>query len=242
MPDDVFKTAEVCPDTVPAGDSVEMVFRLVIGAAGTAPRSRLVVDCPAFLGYDRPNRRDQESGGYMSLFCSNPDVDYTERVWDMEIVDFPTRRKTSFKGMAARLMVIDLDGALAEDDELVIRWGWTRNGFATGLKVATVVPVPDFTNTAHVRYFSDPDAALPDFGRDVEGAPRPVPDSVVALTWTIVPREVERLRLIRGIDRARLVPYDRFWNVGVVRKRPVSALMPKFRFSDFDVQRIREAR
>jgi len=212
----VFKEASVSPTEVLAGDSVEFTFRLVVGAAGTAPRSRIIVDCPAYLGYDRPTRLDQESGGYVALFCSNPDVDYVERVWDMEIEDFPTREKSSFKGMAARMIVLDLSGALEEDDELVIKWGWMRNGHAVGTKVATVVPCRDFQSIAHVRYFSDPDAGLPDLARSFEGYERPEPDEEVALCWTILPRDIERLRLIRGIDRARLVPYDRFYNVGVV--------------------------
>ncbi len=213
---DVFKLAEVTPKEVLAGDSVEFVFRLVVGPAGTAERSRVVVDCPAYLGYDRPSRTDQETGGYVALFCSDPDVNYTERVWDMEIMDFPTHDKTSFKGMAARMVVLDLDGRLEEDDELVIRWGWTRNGHAVGTKVCTVVPARDFTNVAHIRYFSDPEAALPDLARSFEGYERPVPDVEVPLTWTVLPREVERLRLLRGLNRASLVPHDRFWNVADV--------------------------
>ncbi len=213
---EVFKAAEVSPREVLAGDSVEITFRLVAGPSGTAERSRILVDCPAYLGYDRPNRRGQESGGYVCLFCSNPEVDYTERVWDMEIMDFPTREKRSFKGMAARMIVIDLEGALEEDDELLIKWGWMRNGLAVGTKVATVVPTLDFENIAHVRYFSDPEAALPDLGRSFEGYQRPAPDAEVALSWTVRPREVERLRLFRGLELARLVPCDRFYNVAEV--------------------------
>jgi hypothetical protein len=118
--------------------------------------------------------------------------------------------------MAARMIVIDLDGSLEEDDELLVRWGWMRNGHAVGTKVATVVPVPRFTNVAHVRYFSDPAAALPDLGRSFKGYNRPVPDAEIPLSFRIPPREVERLRLVRGLDRAGLVPYDRFYNVAGV--------------------------
>jgi len=213
---EVFKSAEISPTKILAGDSVEFTIRLVVGPAGTADASRIILDCPAYLGYDRPSRMDQETGGYVALFCSNPDVDYTERVWDMEIGDFPTRQKTSFKGMAARMVVLDLKGRLEEDDELVVKWGWMRNGHATGTKVATVVLEPDFENVLHVRYFSDPEAALPDQARSFKGYERPTPDAEVPLTFTIMPREVERLRLIRGLDRACLVPYDRFYNVAEV--------------------------
>jgi hypothetical protein len=143
-------------------------------------------------------------------------VDYIERVWDMEVEDFPTREKTSFKGMAARMMVFDLDGALEEDDELVIRWGWMRNGHAVGCKVCTVVPAPDFQNIAHVRYFSEPEEALPDFARSFPGYDRPEPDEEIALSYTILPRDVVRLRLFRWPHKAGLVPYDRFYNVGEV--------------------------
>ncbi len=215
---DVFKYAEVTPQEILAGDSVEFTFRLIVGPAGTPERCRIVVDCPAYLGYDRPTRMDQETGGYIALFCSNPDVDYTERVWDMEVEDFPTREKTSFKGMAARMMVFDLEGALREDDELVIRWGWMRNGHAVGCKVCTIVPAPEFRNIVHVRYFSDPEAALPDLARSFPGYDRPEPDEEVALTYRILPREVVRLRLLRGPHKTSLVPYDRFYNVGEVEE------------------------
>jgi hypothetical protein len=53
-----------------AGHSVEFGFRLVVGPAGTADRSRIVVDCPAYLGYDRPSRWNEETGGYVTLLCS----------------------------------------------------------------------------------------------------------------------------------------------------------------------------
>ena len=222
----VFKEAEVTPREMLAGDSVEIAFRLVVGPEGTADESRIVVDCPAYLGYDRPSRWDQETGGYVALFCSNPDVDYTERVWDMEVRDFPTREKTSFKGMAARMIVIDLDGRLEEDDELVIKWGWTRNGHAVGTKVATVVPVPEFQNIAHVRYFTEPATALPDLGRSFEGYDRPEPDVEIPLEYVIRPREPERLRLFRGLNHASLVVYDRFYNVADVADPAEMVEMP----------------
>lgn len=212
----VFKETTVTPTEVLAGDSVEFAIRLVLGAGGTSEHSRLILDCPAYLGYDRPSRMDQETGGYVALFCSNADVNYRERVWDMEVADFPTRDKTSFKGMAARMIVLDLNGALAEDDELVVRWGWMRNGHAIGTKVATVVPCPEFRNYLHVRYFAEQERGLPDLARSFQGYQRPEPDQEIELSWAVLPRDIERLRLIRGIDRAALVPHDRFWNVGEV--------------------------
>lgn len=244
---EVFSSAEITPCEVLAGDSVEFVMRLTVGSAGTAERCRIIVDCPEYLGQDRPTRMDQESGGYIALFLSNPDVKYSERVWDMEVVDFVSREKSSFKGMAARMMVFDLEGAMQEGDVLEVRWGWMRNGHACGCKVATVVPAPDFENLVHVRYFSDPEAALPDLGHDFEGYSRPQPDAEIPLSFVIRPREVVRLRLIRGIDRARLVPYDRFYNVAVVEDASTLVNVPPgvnvnrnamgvFEFDDPDVQ------
>lgn len=213
MKKEYFISADITPDRVLAGDSVEITLRLIAGKDFSAAKSRIILDMPAYLGYTRPSCYDQEDNGYMSVFCSNPDLIYTKRVWDMEVVDFPTRTKTSFKGMAQRLFILDfLQGQAEAGDEVIIKWGYTRDGFGVGNKVCTIVPVKDFYNTIHVRYFVDGIKGLPDMARSFKGYDRPVPDVEIPLSYRIVPREPERIRIIRKHDKMGVLVLDRFSN------------------------------
>ncbi len=211
---DIIKTCSISPDRVLAGDSVEFTVTIVAGKDFSADGARIILDHPAYLGADRPSRFDQEDGGYVEVFCSNPGIVYNCRPWDMEVGDFPTREKTSFKGMAQRLLVLDLlAGQAADGDQLEIKWGWTRNGFGIGCKAPTIVPKPEFMNTLHVRYFSDGRKGLPDLSRSFQGYERPVPDLEIPLTFQVLPREPETMRLIRGHREDALLIQDRFFNV-----------------------------
>ncbi|MGE5549738.1 MAG: DUF3604 domain-containing protein [Bacteroidota bacterium] len=217
-----FREAAVTPREVLAGDSVEITVRLVLGPDFVVPGSRIVFDMPAYLGYTRPSCYDQEDHGYMAVFCSNPDLRYLERTWNMETEDFAASAKTSFKGMAQRIFVIDfLEGNGGAGDELEVVWGFTRNGFGVGTKVCTVVLAREFYNTIHVRYFRDGARALPDLGRSFKGYTRPVPDAEIPLSFRILPREPARLRLIRSVRQAKLQVLDRFANIC-----PVESLAP----------------
>ncbi|NLF38064.1 DUF3604 domain-containing protein [bacterium] len=214
-----FTAAEVTPHEIPAGDSAQIAVRLVAGPGFSANGSRIILDMPAYLGYSRPSVYDQEDGGFVEVFCSNPDLRYLERSWDMEVADFPTRTKTSFKGMAQRVFVIDfLDGAAREGDEILVKWGYTRDGFGCGAKVSVLVLKPEFHNTIHVRYFADGTKGLPDFGRSFKGYDRPVPDIELPLSYRILPREPERIRVFRRRTRGDLAILDRFANPVPVAK------------------------
>ena len=209
-----FEDVTVTPREALAGDSVEIAVRLVLGPDFTAPGSRIVFDMPAYLGYTRPSCYDQEDDGYIAVFCSNPDLRYLERTWNMETEDFSASAKTSFKGMAQRIFVLDLlEGEACAGDEFVLVWGFTRNGFGVGTKVSTVVLCREFYNTIHVRYFRDGVRALPDLGRSFKGYERPQPDAEIPVSFRILPREPERLRLIRTARQAKLLVLDRFANV-----------------------------
>lgn len=216
-----FKHCVITPKVVPAGDSVEFRINLILGRDFTVQGSRLVLDMPAYLGYSRPSKYDQEDGGYFEVFCSNPDILYLERTWDMEVDDFPTKTKTSFKGMAQRLIVIDfLGGECEEDDQITIKWGYTRDGMGIGTKVSCVVLKKDFMNTIHVRYFTDSTKGLPDFGRSFKGYDRPVPDVEVPLSYKIIPREPEKIRVIRNATKSGILLLDRFSNVSYDSEGP----------------------
>jgi hypothetical protein len=210
----VFEECTITPDHVLAGDSVEFTIKIIVGEDFSADNSRIILDHPAYLGTDRPSRFDQEDGGYVEVFCSNADYQFVCRPWDMEVVDFPTREKSSFKGMAQRLLVIDFDsGNASAGDEIEVKWGWTRNGFGMGCKVPSIVLCPNFINTLNVRYFADSSKGLPDLARSFNGYARPVPDEEALITFHVHHREPESMRLIHGHVEDALLVQDRFFNI-----------------------------
>jgi hypothetical protein len=214
MNSNYFKSIEMTPKEILAGDSVEIVIKLVFDEDFNAAGSRIILDLPAYLGYSRASFFDQEDNGYTEILCSNPDIIYSERMWDMEILDFPTMQKTSFKGMAQRMLVVDFkEGQANPGDELLIKWGYTRDGFGIGTKVTTLAITKDFYNTIHIRYFKDGTQGLPDLGRDFKGYVRPRPDVEMPVSYRILPREPERIRVVRQKDKTAVLVQDRFSNV-----------------------------
>lgn len=208
------KSVDMTPGTILAGDSVEITVKLIAGKDFKTPGSCIVYDLPATLGFSRPSCYDQEDDGYAEVFCSNPDVKYTKRVFDMEYQRFGNKVNASFKGMAQRMLAITFtDGEMEEGDELVLRWGFIRNGFSVGTKVTTIVPMKEYDSTVHVRYFEDKNRALPDLGRDIKGVKRPVPAVEVPLSFRIAPREPESIRIIRQPEVVKILVLDRFANL-----------------------------
>jgi hypothetical protein len=210
----VFINADVKPEVVYAGDSVEITIKLVIGNEFNANSSRIVFDMPANLGYSRPTCFNQEQDGYIDVFCSNPDIFYEKKIWNMETEDFAGASMTSASGMAQRIIVLDFkNGQCANGDEIILKWGYTRDGFGIGTRIATLVPENEFYSYIHVRYFRDGTRGLPDYGRSFKGYDRPVPDVEIPLKYRILPREAESLRLIRKQNKAGLMVLDRFSNI-----------------------------
>ncbi|MBI5722753.1 MAG: DUF3604 domain-containing protein [Planctomycetes bacterium] len=214
---EIFRQAELTPTEVFAGDSNEFIIRLTLGNDYVAGPSRIMADLPGTLGMSRPALLHTEDNGFVAAYVSNPRVTWTVRNWDMEIVEFATRDKGSWRGMAQRIAVLDLSAGLAAGDVVEIHWGDSGHGYGPGTKVTTVVPKKAYRPVIHVRYFSDQTRGVPDLGRDFKGYDRPVPDAVVSLDFLIRPREPRRLRLIRRPDRAMLLPLDVFWNVADVK-------------------------
>ena len=241
----IFSEATLSPTEVLAADTVEFVIRLVVGPGYTPGQSRLIFDFPATVGMSRPSRMHVEDDGFLSAYVSNPDVTYTERVWDMEIADFASREKSSWRGRAARMGVLDLSPGLMKGDVIELHWGELAGGYGQGARVTHVVPLPDYEAVMHVRYFESWDEGLPDLGRSYEGYERPAPICEIPLAFRVVPRAPERLRLIRKRDRAMLVPLDRFTNVPLVEsasalvdatERPERNRFGVFEFRRNDVQ------
>ncbi len=213
MQGNIFKSAELIPQEIYAGDSVEFVIRLRIGSDYTAGPSRIVLDLPATLGMSRPSLMHIEESGFFNVTVSNPLVWYARNIWDMEISDFISREKRSWRGMAARMPALDLGKGLQEDDVIELFWGSSERGYGTGTKVTTIVPKSDYRALVHVRYFSSPDRGFPDYGRSYPNLKRPHPDYEAELSFLVRPRETSRLRLFRRMEDAVLVPMDVFWNI-----------------------------
>lgn len=209
----VFKSAVLSPTDIRCADSAEFIVTLVVGREYTPTASRIILDLPGTVGMSRPALMHTEDHGYVEAYVSNPQVSYTKRNWDMEIADFATKDKSSWRGMAQRMFVLDLSAGLMEDDVVEIHWGDAANGYGPGAKVTSVVPRPGYEPIIHVRYFDSQEDGVPDLGRSFKGVVRPVPQCEIALPFRIRPREAQRLRLLRKPDKAMLVPADTFWNV-----------------------------
>ena len=208
------KKASITPDKVLAGDSETIEIRLIAGKDFSAKGTRIIFDFPATLGFARPADYDQEDDGYVEILVSNPGVKYKKRVWDMEILDFPTENKTSFKGMAQRIYVLDfIDGQMKEDDEIVLCWGISRNGMSIGAKMGTLVPKPNYQCAVDVRYYTDSNRGLPELGRDFKGYTRPKAGQELSLSLSIKPREYKSMRAIRKGSKVFVQLKDKFHNI-----------------------------
>lgn len=208
-----FKSGELSPKIVYAGDSVEMSIDLRLGK-DFVTGSRIVIDFPGNLGISRPTRYHVENDGYCSLFCSNPDLTYNLNLVDIGSEKFTSVKQSGNNGKLKRLLVIDfIDGIANENDEMIVKWGYTRNGFGTGAKMTTLVPERDFYNRIDVRYFLQGEKALPDLGRSFKGYKRPLPDAHIALVFRVLPREPEKIRCIEKINHMMVLIQDRFGNV-----------------------------
>ena len=128
----VFQNVTLSPTEIHAGDSDEFVVTLTVGPGYTAGPSRIVLDLPATLGMSRPSLLHNEDSGFIRCYVNNPEVTYVRRNWDMEIADFASRDKGSWRGMAQRMAVIDLSAGLVEGDTVEIHWGETSRGYGTG--------------------------------------------------------------------------------------------------------------
>lgn len=228
---DIFKNCEITPVEAFAGDSVEIRIKIKL-ACSLPAGSRIILDLETLLGMSRPSNMDQEDDGYIQLNCSNPLLKYRLRTWDMEVMDFPSIEKTSFKGMAQRFIVLDIDSdELVENDIIEFIWGWTRDGFGTGTKLNTLVIGENFVNTINIRYFEDGSKALPDLGRSFKDYKRPVPDSEITLNLKVKHRDPESIRLIRRLNGDYLMLLDRFSNI-CTENNPhdfISGKLPDFR-------------
>ena len=213
MPD-IFAAATLTPTEIRAGDSDEFAIRLIAGPGYPDGPTRIVFDFMGMLGTSCPTLLCNEESGYVEAYVSNPDVSYDKRVWSPDRQDFAGPADRPREGQ--RMVVLDLSAGVRPGDVIELHWGETLGGFGPGAKVTTVVPRPDFEAFIDVRFFADQERGLPDLARSFGGYDRPEPDETVRLTYRVLPREPSRLRLVRQVDRALLVPFDRFWNVAEV--------------------------
>lgn len=209
-----FLDSSITPTKVLAGDSVEFNIKLFVGKDFSADNTRIVLDLPGYLGYSRPALLHNEFDGYVTILCSNPTVQYEKKIWNISKEEFVTAENVVARKLADRLVIVDfLEGQISSGDEIVIKWGFLNNGFGTGTKVSTIVLEKKFYNTIHVRYFLDQEKALPDFGRSFADYERPIPEEEIALKYRILPRNPERIRLVRKKPKSLLQIFDRFSNI-----------------------------
>ena len=215
MQKEYFKSWNITPKVVLAGDSVEFTVTLVVGKDFQSQNSRLIFDTPGHLGYTRPSCLGQEDQGYIEVFCSNPNMLYQKSTYNVESSSFGDEIiKNPFIKMAERLFVLDFKGGEAQEgDEIVIKWGYTRDNFGVGTKITALVLKKEFYNSIIVRYFNDGEKGLPEYYRSFDGYERPKPNVELKLPFRVLPREPERLRLIRMVNGAALQVLDRFENI-----------------------------
>lgn len=213
-----FGKIDITPKEIYAGDSAEITIKLALGRDFSAENSRIIFDMPAYLGYSSPTCWNDETSGFVEVFCSNPDLKYLKRVWNVSASSFFSRNNQGYQDRAQRFFVLDfLGGNASEGDEILVKWGYTRDGFSVGTKVTTLVLLNEFYNTIHVRYFKDSAKGLPDFGHSFKGFSRPSPDIEVPVSFRLLPREPHKIRVIRKQKKACLLILDRFSNVCKVK-------------------------
>jgi hypothetical protein len=245
MPLSIFQDTQLSPKALRAAETAPFIITLQIGPDYTPGPSRIIFDFPGTVGMSRPSLAHQEDFGYIQAYVNNPEVAWKLRLWDTEIVDFVSRGKSSWRGMAARMAVLDLDAGLKAGDVVEFHWGDTGRGYGPSVQVTSVVPRRDYECVIHVRYFADQNAGLPDMARSYEGQERPTPDLVVPLAFKVGPRDTEFLRVIRKADKALLLTQDAYWNVAEEKSPEVHADAPKgwtqnsfgvFEYADKNVQ------
>ena len=213
----VFERITVYPSEVKAGETVEFVLTLIVSDDYTQGPSRIVFDLPTLVGTSRPSLIHFEDLGFIRVQVSNPHVEYTSGIWDIEASDFAVPGgKQSWRAVASRMAVVDLDGGLTAGDVIEFHWGDTGGGYGAGTHVSHVVPKPDYDSVIHVRYFDNQNDGLPDYSRSFAGYERPAPTEVVPVIFRVRPQAPARLRLLRQHNRALLLPLDRYWNVADV--------------------------
>ncbi len=217
----VFAEATLTPTEILAGDSDEFVIRLVAGPDYPDQPTRIVLDFMGMLGTSCVTAECNEESGYVEAYVTNPEITWTRRCWSVDRQCFAEQGDRPREGQ--RMLVLDLSAGIVEGDVIEVHWGETLGGFGPGAKATIVVPRPDFEAFIDVRFFADQEEGVPDLARSFVGYDRPEPDECVRLTYRVKPREVKRLRLIRQVEGARLIPFDRFWNVAEVAELPAVA-------------------
>lgn len=208
----VFKSAAITPEEVLAADSEEFIIKLVVGSGFKSDKSRIVFDFMQRLGASAPTLLFNEASGYVEFYINNPDVTYEKKHWDVSNKYFVDKNNRESRE-GARMIVLDINGKLNENDTIELHFGETTMGFGPGAKVSSVVPRKKNYERINIRYFDSQEKGMPDYAMEYEGYKRPVPDEEHEVKFRILPREPKRLRIFRKTDKAMLVAYDKFWNI-----------------------------
>ncbi len=215
----IFKKAEVSPSVVTTGTNVEFRVKLTVGTGYTKDVSRIAISLPTQLGFSKPALFIDEDYGYLEVYCTNPEVRWSKKLWDVQ-QDFFVDVKTDHpRKWGQHLVILDFSGGLKEDDVIELSWGDLGRGFGKGTQVTVLSLKEEYLQYIWVRYFDDQLRGVPDMERDItinNFHQRPVPDAEIKIPLRIIPKPVDHWRLLRKTKGAMLLPLDIYGNIASV--------------------------
>lgn len=212
----IFKKAEISPSVVTTGTNVEFRIKLTIGSEYTKNPSRIAISLPTQLGFSKPALFIDEDYGYLEAYCTNPEVRWEKKLWDVQ-QDFFVNAKTDHpRKWGQHLVVLDFSNGLKEDDVIELSWGDLGRGFGKGTQVTILSLKEEYLQYIYVRYFDDQSRGVPDMERDItidNFHQRPVPNAEVKIPLRIIPKPLDHWRLLRKANGAMLLPLDIYGNI-----------------------------
>ena len=214
----IFKKVEVAPSVVEVGSNEEFKITLTIGPAYAPLPTRLAISLPTQLGFSKPALFIDEDYGYLEVCSNNAGIEWEKRIWDVQNDFFVDRQTDHPRKWGQHLAIIDVSAGLREDDYIRLTWGDLGRGFGKGTQTTVLCPKTDCFQYIWVRYYADQSKGVPDMERDITNFhQRPVADAEAKVPLRILPKPLQRWRLIRKTSEALLVPLDLYGNVTPVR-------------------------
>lgn len=214
----IFKKVEVTPSVVVAGTNEEFKIKITIGSGYAKKPTRLAISLPTQLGFSKPALFIDEDYGYLEVYCNNPDVRWEKKLWDVQNDCFVEKSNDHPRKWGQHLVIIDISEGLQENDYVQLNWGDIGRGFGKGTQTTILSHTENYLQHIWLRYYEDQERGVPDRERDIPGfAQRPIPDASASVALRILPKPLERWRLIRKTDEALLVPLDLYGNITPVQ-------------------------
>ncbi len=214
----IFKKAEVTPSVVEAGNNAEFKIRLTIDDGYTQKATRLAISLPTQLGFSKPALFLDEDYGYLEVYCNNPEVKWEKKLWDVQQDFFVDRQTDHPRKWGQHLAIIDISEGLKEDNYIQLNWGDLGRGFGKGTQATILSHKENYFQYIWVRYFEDQAKGVPNLERDIPGFhQRPVSVAETKIPIRILPKPLNRWRLLRKTKSAILMPLDIYGNITPVQ-------------------------